>query len=133
MGEVGCSISEIGYEGTILLQKLKNQADELRSQLSKHGWEVAEIEQPFEDEWWAAEFWLIESVWSPQGARVYLTFLVDPIGEGRDIWAVHASEERPQYRPVDDNPLMSLRHGWKKELRDFIESLHRFRTESPRE
>ena len=98
-----------------------------------YGWNVAEIEQPFEDEWWSAEFWLIDSVWSPKGVRVYLTFLVDPMDGCDDIWAVHASKERPGQRPLDDDPLMSLRHGWQKELQVFLKSLDRFRIESSQE
>jgi hypothetical protein len=117
----------------MLPQKTKYQADELRRRLSSRGWEVTAIEQPFEDEWWAAEFWVIESAWSPQGVQVYLTFLVDPMGGRDDIWEVSASKEHPRQRASDDNPFMSLGHGWQKELLAFIGNLDRFRAESPQE
>ena len=111
----------------MLPQERKSQADELRRGLATRGWEVTLIEQPFEEEWWAAEFWVIGSAWRPQGVRVYLTFLVDPMGQGDDVWAVHASTERFRQRPLDDTSLLRLGHGWQKTLRTFIESLDRFR------
>jgi hypothetical protein len=113
----------------MLPQNKISQADELRRRLPSHGWEVTEIERPFEDEWWVAEFWIIESAWSPQGVQVYLTFLVDPMGGLDDIWVVYASKERPRQQPLDANPLMSLGHGWQKELSVFIGNLHRFRAD----
>jgi hypothetical protein len=93
------------------------------------GWEVVQCEQPFEHEWWAAEFWLIQSGWSPLGARVYITFLVDPMGGGNDIWAIRASKERPPQSDFDNGLLMFLGHGWQKELSGFMKSLDQFRTE----
>jgi hypothetical protein len=117
----------------MLPQKVKSQTDEIRRRLLNHGWEVAEIEQPFEDERWGAEFWLIQSMWSPQGVRVYLTFLVDPMGGRDEIWAVHTAKEHPRQQPLDGNPLLSLGRGWQKDLQTFLGSLDRFRAESPQE
>lgn len=115
----------------MLPQKAKWQSDELSRRLPSHGWNVAEIEQPFEDEWWAAEFWVIESAWSPQGVQVYLTFLVDPMGGREDIWAIHASRHRPRQQPVDDDPQVCLGHGWQEDLQGFIERLNQLRVKSP--
>jgi hypothetical protein len=39
----------------------EKQAAALRKSLSSHGWAVVEVEQPFENEWWAADIWRIES------------------------------------------------------------------------
>jgi hypothetical protein len=114
----------------MLPQKVKSQTNELCRRLLDHGWEVTVTEQPFEDEWWCAQFWVIESVWSHQGVSVYLSFLVDPMSGPDTIWAVHASRERPRQRPLDENPLMSLGHAWQKKLRAFLASLDRFRTNS---
>jgi len=44
---------------------VKKQASTIRKALSSQGWAVVEVEQPFENEWWAAEIWRIESEWSP--------------------------------------------------------------------
>jgi hypothetical protein len=117
----------------MLPPQVKSQTDELRKRLPEYGWEIVEIEPPFEDEWWSAEFWIIESVWSPRGVRVYFTFEVDPMGESDDIWALTASRERPGYRPSGGNPSMGMGHGWQKELRAFLGSLDQFRAESAEE
>ena len=44
----------------MLPDSIKNQTVAIRRSLSSHGWSVVEVEQPFEDEWWAAEIWRIE-------------------------------------------------------------------------
>ncbi len=117
----------------MLPQKTKSRADELRRRLACNGWEVVEVEQPFEREWWAAEFWTIESIWSPHGVRVILTFLVDPMGGREQVWAVHAAPKRPQQRPLDDNPLLSLGHAWQTDVTDFCRAVDRLRAGSPPE
>jgi hypothetical protein len=115
----------------MLPQKTNDQANELLRRLSTHGWKVVEIEQPFEDEWWVAEFWVIEAASSHQRTRVWLTFLVDPMEARGDIWAVYASKERPHQPPLDHNPLMSLGHGWQNVLPGFIGTLDQCREELP--
>ncbi len=117
----------------MLPQKVKSQTDALRRRLREQGWEVMEIEQPFEDEWWTAEFWLIESMWSPQGVQLCLTFLVDPMGRHNDISGVYASKRRPRQRPLDENPFLTLGHGWQKELPSFINSINSIRGCGPQE
>jgi hypothetical protein len=117
----------------VLPETSKGQTESLRRQLPTQGWEVAEIEQPFEDEWWAAEFWFLESAWSPRGVRLYLTFLVDPMDGRHGIWSVHASRERPKERPIGENPLMGFGHGWQQELRCFLAGLNELRIESSQE
>ena len=110
----------------MLPQRTKTQAEELRRRLPEYGWECVEIEQPFEDEWWAAEIWRLESLWSPQGVQVYLTFHVDPM-DGENVDSVHTSAEHPYERSSGDYPVMHLGHGWKKELPAFLEALSHFR------
>jgi hypothetical protein len=117
----------------MLPDRVNSWTADLRKHLEVHGWEVAEIEQPFEDEWWCAELWVIQSVWSPQRVRAYLAFLLDPMGGRDDVWAVYASKERPRQRPLDDNPCIRLGHGRQRELRAFLASLHRFRPVPPQE
>jgi hypothetical protein len=118
----------------MLPQRTKAQAREIRKQLIDHGWRIASVEKPFEDEWWTTEIWLIESEWSPQGAHAYLTYLVDPQDDSHapDIWEVRASADRPTTRTVGEDSKLSLYlgHGWLKELRAFIEGLDRLRAES---
>jgi hypothetical protein len=114
----------------MLPDDVKKQVAAIRKTLSSHGWSVVEVEQPFEDEWWAAEIWRIESEWSPQGAHLHLTFLVDPEGERDDVWAICASRERPRERPIKSGTTMRLKNVWQQELLSFINGLSQFRIEA---
>lgn len=113
----------------MLPDTVQKQATAIRESLSSHGWAVVEVEQPFENEWWAAAIWQIKSEWSPQGVRAYLTFLVDPQGEKDDVWAVCASRERPTELPLNSEPTMRLMNVWQEELPIFVNGLTRFRVE----
>jgi hypothetical protein len=114
----------------MLPDSVKKQALALRKALSSHGWAVAEVEQPFENEWWAAEIWRIESEWSPKGVGAHLAFLVDPQGGPGDVWAVSGSRERPAERAINSDPTMRLMNVWQQELPEFVNGLSRFRVES---
>ena len=85
------------------------------------------VESPFEDEWWAAEIWVVESIWSPVGVRIYLTFLVDP--QGTDVWALGAASERPQDRFAAARLfcLPGPGHGWYEEMPALLEALATYR------
>jgi hypothetical protein len=104
------------------------QRTELAAQLPEHGWQVIGVEDSGL-EWWADEIWLIESLWSPKGFRLYLTFLVDPMAdgqraEGQNVWAVGTSIERPVDRvSAQGKPLLSLGHGWRSHLTEFFAGL----------
>jgi hypothetical protein len=111
----------------MLPQYIKAPADELRKRLPSHGWQLVETEQPYEDEWWAAEFWHLQSTWSPRSVRVYLAFLVDPMVDRLRVWAVRASSERPDQQPVNERPLLRFGHRWRDELPSFLDSLAHFR------
>ena len=98
---------------------------ELAARLERAGWRVAErIERGLE--WWAAEVWMIESVWAPNGVRAYLTFLTDPQYEtfGSRVWALGMSDKRP--RTVADATTagtFTLRHCWPRELDALVQCL----------
>jgi hypothetical protein len=79
---------------------MRAERADIESQLAKRGWAIVEIEDQGL-EWWADEIWRLESVWSPAGARAYVTFLVDPQSsapdrkKGQGLWAVKASAVKP--------------------------------------
>jgi hypothetical protein len=104
------------------------QREELAKQLPGNGWQVLVVEDSGL-EWWADEIWLIESLWSPQGFRLYLTFLVDPMADsqrakGKGVWAVGTSAVRPLERGfAEGKPLLSLGHGWRSQLAEFFVGL----------
>src|SRR5215203_3419197 len=107
----------------------------LARQLPENGWQVLAVEDSGL-EWWADEIWLIESVWSPQGFRLYLTFLVDPMADsqrakGQSVWAVGTSTVRPVgRRPAEGKPLLSLGHGWRVHLAEFFAMLAGLRNQA---
>lgn len=110
------------------------QRIELLAQLPEHGWKVVTTEDAML-EWWADEIWLLESSWSPVGARAHVTFPVDPMAttadrkKGQDVWAVMASPARPAYRMgVADEFTLSLGRGWKERLPDFWKHLSKLRS-----
>jgi hypothetical protein len=104
------------------------QRAELAKQLHENGWQVLAVEDSGLD-WWADEIWLIESLWSPRGFRLYLTFLVDPMADsqrakGQGVWAVGTSTVRPVGRgSAEGKPLLSLGGGWRSHLAEFFAGL----------
>jgi hypothetical protein len=111
------------------------QRTELAKQLPRHGWQLVNLEDS-SLEWWADEIWLIESLWSPQGFRCHLTFLVDPMADaqrvkGQHVWAVGTSIGRPDDRyAAEGKPLLSLGHGWRSQLAEFFAGLSELRNQS---
>lgn len=111
---------------------MKIQADTITAYLARYGWHIVEREHPFESEWWALEFWLIESAWSPKGLRLYLTFGL--VGDPPDFFReLSASRDRP-IPPTIGRTLanMSLMRGWEAELADFTEAICKSRNDSQR-
>ena len=111
------------------------QRAELAKQLPDHGWQVLVVEDSGLD-WWADEIWLIESLWSPRGCRLYLTFLVDPMADaqrakGQSVWGVGTSTVRPRERgSAEGQPLLSLGHGWRSQLAAFFDGLAGLRSQA---
>src|SRR5262245_34818822 len=69
------------------MQAYKSQ---LRRHLAEHGWEVVEVIDS--DDWWADEYWKIQSRRNLWGYEILLTFLVDPLWdapstESQEVWA----------------------------------------------
>ncbi len=117
------------------MQAYKTQ---LRRLLESHGWEVVEVIES--DEWWADEFWKVQSRRNLWGYEIVLTFLVDPMWEGpgkktNAVWAVSAAEEMPSDRFTAEQSLIELctvKHWSDERLTTFVRSLdaHRNHRES---
>jgi hypothetical protein len=109
------------------------QQTDLLEQLSEVGWELAGMEEL--DQWWADEIWRMRSIWSPQSAQFFLTFLVDPQLElhrkrnaGEGVWAVLASSSLPtRWQASKGEFTFSLGYGWADRLKDFVASVSVFR------
>ena len=65
-----------GYRESMLSQR-----NAIIVAMKERGWDLAEVHD-LPDEWWADERLVLESRWTPVGAKVFLTFLVDPQWEG---------------------------------------------------
>ena len=59
---------------------VQTQAIRLEELLNEEGWRV--VSRYSNLDWWADEQWYVESIWSPLGFSVYITFLVDPMHDG---------------------------------------------------
>jgi hypothetical protein len=116
------------------------QRTELLNQLSKHGWNVMNMEGVDSEwpklDWWADEIWILQSVWSPQGCRIYLTFLVDPQApihgrkRGEGVWAVKASLGRPRQWMWEVGEIyLTLGQGWQRMLPGFLEDVSKLRNQ----
>jgi hypothetical protein len=110
---------------------MQTQRTWLLGKLPEHGWRVAGEEENLE--WWADEMWLLESVWSPVGARAYATFLVDPMAgparrKGEAVRAVKVSPSRPSnWLQSDGEFTLDLGQGWRDRVPDFFEHLSKLR------
>ena len=110
---------------------MESQKRQLEEAIVSHGWRVAEREVII-TEWWADEIWTIESVWTPVGFRLFLTFLVDPQSgqrrPGEDVYAVSCSSIRPQTRAdAVADPLIFVRPSWEKNLPEFLANVKEIR------
>jgi hypothetical protein len=101
---------------------------ELEPHLTLHGWRVVERTREGLD-WWADELWTLESIWTPIGLRLYLTFLNDPMDAG-EVWALAATMTIPMTRGnAESGQLIRLRNVWGRRLPSWLEQLHSFRTD----
>ena len=102
------------------LDLISTQRDEVAAALLETGWRLAERQLPAEH-WWLDELWTLESVWSPQGRRAYLIFLVDPqwdgprrFGEG--VWAVACCKTLPSdWMNVEVGATVPIRPRWERD------------------
>lgn len=116
---------------------MKTQARQLEESLLEEGWRI--IERENSSDWWAEELWTIESMWSPVGQRLWITFLVDPLHEGvrnrgEHVWAVGVTPSKPGHA-ADVNQIVQIRPGWSSHLEELLGYIRRLRDQerNPRE
>ncbi|HYV38407.1 MAG TPA: hypothetical protein VE988_22175 [Gemmataceae bacterium] len=106
---------------------------QLRQVLANHGWEVTEVVQP--DDWWADEFWKLESRKNAWGLPLVLTFLVDPMWDaprkpGQGIWAIIATDQVPADRLSAEPGIAKLylaKGRFDKNVLEFVTALDTYR------
>jgi hypothetical protein len=103
--------------------------------LPQYGWEVINVEDHLRGstalDWFIDELWEVESVWTPKGLKVWITFVVDPmapsLGErkkGQGVWAVIAGLRKPTGWGIEDDEVgLILNAGWEKRLPEFFSGL----------
>ncbi len=105
------------------------QRQTIREKVIENGWKITELEK-VELDWWANEMWLLESVWSPIGKTVFITFLLEP-EYAKEVWEIMISKEKPNYRGGNPNSFSLNIKGSKleKELPEFMKFLSELRNQ----
>jgi hypothetical protein len=100
--------------------------EQLLEMLERRGWSVTR--HSAELEWWADEIWAVESIWSPSGFTLYLTFLNDPQpGSQEPFLAVGTCPHWPQNMDeAGEDPYIAF-YGWVQALPQFVDDLDRLR------
>ena len=118
-----------------LRQTMVTQRDKLFELLPRYGWEVINVEAHLRNsrglDWFIDELWEVESVWSPKGLKVWVTFVVDPQApnlnerkKGQGVWAVKAGLQKPTGWGIEnDEVALTLNAGWEKRLSEFFSGL----------
>jgi hypothetical protein len=111
------------------------QRNKLIELLPQYGWQVINVEDhprgSTAPDWFIDELWEVESVWTPKGFKVWITFLVDPQApnpierkKGQSVWAVKAGLRKPPYSRIGDTEIyLPLNAGWEKRLPEFFSRL----------
>jgi hypothetical protein len=121
------------FDETMITQR--NRIFEL---LPRYGWEVKSVEDHLRlsaSDWFIDELWEIESVWSPKGLKVWVTFVVDPQTpklderkKGAGVWAVIAGLKRPTGWGIEDDEVgLTLKSGWENRLPEFFSRVSELR------
>lgn len=114
---------------------MQTQRDDLKQRLEEDGWQVIEEDNTKLDRW-ASEIWRVESVWSPQGFSLWLTFLVDPQAspenpKDENLWAVGTSRKLPlDQQSAQGKPLLTFGQGWGTRTSQFMSEIARIRHEA---
>src|SRR5262249_6073735 len=115
----------------LIASSMQPYKTQLWRRLEEHGWEVVEVIES--DEWWADEFWKVQSRRNQWGYEIVLTFLVDPMWEGpgqksNAVWAVSVTEDLPSDRftaeqSLPERILCMVKGRFDKELEAFVACL----------
>ena len=112
---------------------VKTVEQKLADFLEVEGWNIERRHETALD-WWADEIWELRSRWSPEGARAFITFLVDPQFEGdrskgQAVWGIGSSSMFPQSREeAESHGIISVgSRRFKAEIEDFLSRLDELR------
>ena len=100
--------------------------------LEKNGWRILDNDSDHND-WWADEFWTLESTWTSLESNCFITFLVDPQYDGNRkpreaVWAVCASKSKPlDLSQTREQLTITLDKEFDKNIKRFVKDLDVFR------
>lgn len=113
---------------------MKSYQQKIEDYLECSGWDISSKDSDH-NFWWADEFWMLKSTWSPLGSVSFLTFLVDPMFDGvrrpgGAVWAVGSSKTLPiDSVQAKSNSIVALDKKFKSNIEDFLDSLEELRNE----
>lgn len=118
-----------------LAKTMITQRNKLFELLPQYGWEVKDVEEQLSGstgiDWFIDELWEVESIWTPKGLKIWITFVVDPLSpnlrerkKGEYVWAVKAGLQKPIGWGIEDNQAeLTLNARWEKRLPEFFKQL----------
>lgn len=92
----------------------------LQTALEHTGWRVHRYDS---DDWWVHESWELTSTWRPVGETTFLTLLVDPQAETRDIgsvWAVSVTLHKPNNRMDAESSAIRVSPSWPDRMKEVV-------------
>jgi hypothetical protein len=123
--------SDVGYAdiadiGALVQSACMSRFAQILDVLSKAGWSVAPLELA-SDCWWAKEIWELRSEWTPKGAVIYLSLLVDPMDEfdrnntpDAAVWAVGISNDLPKDRLDAEQLVIPIKRRMKDAIAEIV-------------
>jgi hypothetical protein len=111
---------------------MKTYEQKMYDYLEVEGWQISNIDKS-DLEWWADEIWELESTWSPQGVKSFLTFLVDPQHDGvrekgQEVWGIGCSSAYPNSRnDAESGGTIGFGKSFKKDISSFLMKLDALR------
>ncbi|MEO0774533.1 MAG: hypothetical protein AAFZ04_15295 [Pseudomonadota bacterium] len=126
--------ADIADTATLVQLIYMSRFDPILDALSKDGWSLTPLELA-SDCWWAKDIWQLQSEWTPKGATIHLSLLVDPMEEvdGNNvpdtaIWAVGLSTNFPHQRSEAEQISVPIKRRMKEATAEVIAEASRLRT-----
>ena len=106
---------------------MDSQRNELIALAEENGWKGTKTDN-YEANDWSVETWELESLWSPVGAKAYVTFPIDEqVYRKRRPWAIRVTAEPPITRLCPGVHFETSLIQWKNAKGEFISFLESVR------
>ncbi len=111
---------------------METQAKQLLAFMTEEGWELIE-KRVMDVPWWIDELWLLTSSWSPQDAKIWVAFEVDPMDfshtrpKGTSVWCVSFHRTDPTVDRDQEIMSIALSPKWERKFSESKTSLKSLR------